>query len=213
LHDGTIHFVVGTHALLEEDVRFSRLGLVIIDEQHKFGVLQRKAFTNKAAMPNILAVTATPIPRTLSIVLYGHLDLSVIDEMPPGRLPVKTVVWDNEQRGQAYGLVRDKLERGGQAYLVFPVIEEREEDGLSGVLNRFEELTRGPFWGYTAGLLHGRLSTNDKDRVMEAFKKGEIQLLCVYYRDRGRSGSAERFGHYSPSCRAVWPGSIAPVAG
>lgn len=178
LHDGTIHFVVGTHALLEEDVRLSRLGLVIIDEQHKFGVLQRKAFTSKAAIPNILAITATPIPRTLSIVLYGHLDLSVIDEMPPGRLPVKTVVWDNEQREQAYGLVRDKLERGGQAYLVFPVIEERGEDGLSGVLNRYEELTKGPFRGFTTGLLHGRLSLNDKDRVMEAFKKGEIQLLA-----------------------------------
>lgn len=178
LKKGSIMLAVGTHALIEGDVRFYRLGLVIIDEQHRFGVLQRKAIIDKAVSPNVLAVTATPIPRTLSLVLYGHLDVSVIDEMPPGRLPVKTLVWGNEKKDQTYRLVRDELRRGGQAFLVFPVIEGRETDGLSGVTNQFDELTSGPFLGLSAGLLHGRLPVNEKERVMKGFKEGEIQLLA-----------------------------------
>jgi ATP-dependent DNA helicase RecG len=177
VENGTLDFVVGTHSLLEENIKFSRLGLVIIDEQHRFGVLQRKTIVEKSIYPNVLAVTATPIPRSLSMVLYGHQDVSVIDEMPPGRHPIKTIIWEDALKEEAYRLVRDELERGGQAYLVFPVIEEREEEGLSGVLDQFEFLTEGPFRGCAAAVLHGRLSMNEKDGVMENFRRGRIQLL------------------------------------
>lgn len=178
LEKGQILFVIGTHALLGEDIRFSRLGLVIIDEQHKFGVLQRKAIIDKAFSPNVLAVTATPIPRTLSIVLYGHLDASIIDEIPPGRIPIKTMILEDQEKDRAYRLVLDEVGRGGQAYIVFPVIEEREEDELSGVLNQFEALAKGPFKNCRIGLLHGRLPVSEKDKVMNDFREREIELLA-----------------------------------
>lgn len=177
LEKGNTLFVVGTHALLEEDVRFSRLGLVIIDEQHKFGVLQRKAIIDKARFPNVLAVTATPIPRTLSIVFYGELDVSIIDEMPSGRRPIKTLLWDDQRRNEAYRLTLDEVMKGGQAYLVFPVIEGNDEEGLRGVRNQSEQLAAGPFQEVGVGMLHGRMPISERDQIITRFRKGEIRIL------------------------------------
>ena len=177
LERGEIEIVVGTHALIQEGVRFRQLGLAIVDEQHRFGVMQRAALRRHGANPDMLLMTATPIPRTLALTLYGDLEVSVIDELPPGRKPVATHVFHEGDRQQAYGLVKDHLDRGQQAYVVYPLVEESEKSDLKAATNMAEELAAGVFRDYRVALLHGRMKSEDKDEVMGRFQDGEAQLL------------------------------------
>ncbi len=177
LERGEIEIVVGTHALIQEGVRFRQLGLAIVDEQHRFGVMQRAALRRHGANPDMLLMTATPIPRTLALTLYGDLEVSVIDELPPGRKPVATHVFHEGDRQQAYGLVKDHLDRGQQAYVVYPLVEESEKSDLKAATNMAEELAGGVFRDYRVALLHGRMKSEDKDEVMGRFQDGEAQLL------------------------------------
>jgi ATP-dependent DNA helicase RecG len=174
---GEISLVVGTHALLEEDVEFSKLGLVVVDEQHRFGVLQRFRLIRKAVNPHVLVMTATPIPRTLALTLYGDLDFSVIDELPPNRTPIETRLVEESERARAFEFIREKVRRGGQAYVVYPVIEEGGKLDLKPAVRMFEQLSRNVFPEFRVGLLHGRLPSEEKEEVMLRFKQGEVQIL------------------------------------
>jgi ATP-dependent DNA helicase RecG len=174
---GEINLVVGTHALLEEDVAFSKLGLVVVDEQHRFGVLQRFGLIRKAVNPHVLVMTATPIPRTLALTLYGDLDFSVIDELPPNRTPIETRLVEEGERARALEFIREKVRRGGQAYVVYPVIEEGGKLDLKPAVRMFEQLSLNVFPEFRVGLLHGRLPSEEKEDVMRRFKLGEVQIL------------------------------------
>lgn len=176
---GEFDLIVGTHALLTADVQFSALGLVVTDEQHRFGVAQRAALAVKGDNPHLLVMSATPIPRTLALIIYGDLDISVIDELPPGRQPIETYAVPTALRERAYTYVRRHLDEGRQGYVVCPLIEENEEGapGLTSAAAYVKTLADGPFAGYRLGLLHGRMKPAEKDAVMRSFAAGEIQLL------------------------------------
>lgn len=187
IQEGSVGLVIGTHALLEEKIKFKSLGLVIIDEQHKFGVGQRARLWQKGNNPDCLIMTATPIPRTLSLTLYGDLDISELNELPQGRLPVKTMVYNYAARRQAYDLVRNKLREGRQAYVVCPKIEEeirgpRPNDVRSGgprsVLEVHQEI-KGEFGDFSVGLIHGKMKQDEQDKVMGGFKEGLIDILVA----------------------------------
>ncbi len=173
---GATQILVGTHALIEEPVKFHRLGLVIVDEQHRFGVLQRKRLIEKGASPHVLVMTATPIPRTLGLTLYGDLDLSVIDEMPPGRRPIETRWASDAQLAGVWEFLRREITRGRQAFVLYPVIEESKQE-LKAATLEYERLAKEIFPKLRVGLLHGRLRNEEKDAVMEQFRRGEIQIL------------------------------------
>ncbi|MGC1106069.1 MAG: ATP-dependent DNA helicase RecG [Candidatus Acidiferrales bacterium] len=175
---GQAHFVTGTHALIEEAVNFAKLGLVIIDEQHRFGVLQRKRLTEKGKSPHVLVMTATPIPRTLALTLYGDLDLSIIDEMPPGRTPVETRWSAEEALPGVWEFVRREVSSGRQAYIIYPVVEESKQE-LKAATAEYERLSKNVFPKLQAGLLHGRMRSEEKDDVMEQFRNGKIQILVA----------------------------------
>jgi ATP-dependent DNA helicase RecG len=177
ISSGEVNVVVGTHALIQEDVDFSRLGLVIIDEQHRFGVLQRAALREKGLNPDVLVMAATPIPRTLALTVYGDLDLSVIDEMPPGRKPVRTHWKTSDQRAQVYEGIRKLVAEGRQVYIVCPLIEESEKLQAKAATELAEHLKRNVFPDLEVGVLHGQMKTVEKDAVMEAFREGKIQIL------------------------------------
>ncbi len=181
LRAGHIHFVIGTHALFQEAVSFKKLGLVIIDEQHRFGVLQRAALKEKAKglEPDTLVMTATPIPRTLAMTVYGDLDVSIIDEMPAGRKPVKTYLFSAKERAKVYALVRQELRQGNRAYIVFPLVEESEKSDLLAATTMAEYLQKEVFKEYRVGLLHGKMKPAEKEKIMRAFKEGEYQLLVA----------------------------------
>ena len=176
LRSGATQFVAGTHALLEEAAQFRDLGLVVVDEQHRFGVLQRKRLMEKGAMPDVLVMTATPIPRTLSLTLYGDLDQSVIDELPPGRRPVETRVTSEDSLPGVWEFSRGEVKKGRQVYVVYPVIEESKAE-LKAAVAEYERLSRRIFPELRVGLLHGRLKSEEKEAVIESFRKGEIQVL------------------------------------
>ncbi|MGH9705299.1 MAG: ATP-dependent DNA helicase RecG, partial [Candidatus Acidiferrales bacterium] len=178
ISSGATQFVVGTHALLEDPVAFRRLGLVIVDEQHRFGVLQRKRLIEKGASPHVLVMTATPIPRSLALTLYGDLDLSVIDEMPPGRTPIETKWTAEESLAGVWEFLGREIARGRQAYVVYPVIEESKQE-LKAATAEFERLSKQVFPTLCVGLLHGRLKNEEKDAVMERFRRNEIQILVA----------------------------------
>ncbi|MBI3597789.1 MAG: ATP-dependent DNA helicase RecG [Nitrospirae bacterium] len=172
-------FVVGTHALIQGEVRFGRLGLVVVDEQHKFGVMQRALLQKKGYHPDVLIMTATPIPRTLALTVHGDLDLSVIDELPQGRAPIETRLAYESKRSQAYALVAEQVAEGRQAYVVYPIVEESEKTDLKAATQMADHLQREVFPSMKIGLLHGRMPMDEKERVMEAFKKGQIQILVA----------------------------------
>jgi ATP-dependent DNA helicase RecG len=177
VQNGAIHLVVGTHALVEGDVLFKQLGLVVIDEQHRFGVLQRASLRTKALRPDVLVMTATPIPRTLALTLYGDLDVSVIRDTPPGRVSTRTSAKPESRREDVYAFVREQLDAGRQAYVIYPLVEESEKVDLKAATAMFDHLSQDVFPHYRLGLLHGRMKADAKDRVMKAFAAGEIQLL------------------------------------
>lgn len=176
---GDIDLVVGTHAILQEGVEFHTLGLGIVDEQHRFGVRQRSLLKHKGVNPDILVMTATPIPRTLSMTLYGDLSVSIIDQLPPGRKPVLTRLFRASQRQQAYRQIQQELEEGRQAYVVYPLVEESEKSDLQAATSAAESFANEIFPGLKVGLLHGQMKTAEKDAVMNSFRQGTIQLLVA----------------------------------
>lgn len=176
---GTAQLVVGTHALLEEGVEFADLGLAVIDEQHRFGVEQRAALRKKGADLDLLVMTATPIPRTLAMSIYGDLDVSTIDEMPANRRPIRTAIRTEEQKGKVYEFVRSEVTRGRQAYVVFPLIERSEKVDLKAATEAFDELREGPLKGLRLALLHGRMSSEEKERVMRDLQTGKADVLVA----------------------------------
>ncbi len=179
LEDGSIQLIIGTHALISEPVRYHRLGLVITDEQHRFGVRQRMALAEKGEAPNVLVMTATPIPRTLAMILYGDMDISIIDEMPPGRTPVQTFCVNESYEKRLYAFMQKQVDQGRQVYVICPMVEEAEESELRSATEYADFLQRIVFPELSVGLLHGQMKPADKDRVMEAFAKGEIHILVA----------------------------------
>jgi ATP-dependent DNA helicase RecG len=179
LSTGFAQIAVGTHALLEQDVEFHKLGLAIIDEQHRFGVLQRKALQQKGFSPDVLVMTATPIPRTLALTIYGDLDVSVIDGLPPGRKPIQTIHKTRVELEQVYSFVLSEVRKGRQAYIVYPAIEESETVAMKAAQEAYEELSRRVFPQLKVGLLHGKLPAKEKEAVMAAFQRGVVQVLVT----------------------------------
>ncbi|VAX18244.1 ATP-dependent DNA helicase RecG [hydrothermal vent metagenome] len=175
--DGVAHIIIGTHALVQEGVKFHDLGLVVIDEQHRFGVRQRAELIGKGKHVHTLIMTATPIPRTLAMTLYGDLDVSVIDELPPGRSPVATTIFSPNKRENAIAAIRREVEKGRQAYIIYPLVEESEKLELKAATSMFEKLGSEDFAGLRLGLIHGRMKSVEKDEVMERFSKKEIDIL------------------------------------
>lgn len=176
---GSAQIVVGTHALFEKNVHFAKLGVIIIDEQHRFGVMQRASLRHKGENPDVLVMTATPIPRTLSLTVYGDLDVSVIDEVPRNRKPVKTVVRDERERESVHVFVREQISAGRQAYFVYPLVEESETMDLKAATVHFEQLRKNIFPDLRLGLLHGRMQSDEKDAIMEKMKRREIDILVA----------------------------------
>ena len=179
IQSGAVHVVVGTHALLQPDVQFAKLGLVIVDEQHKFGVLQRAHLREKASwQPDVLVMTATPIPRTLAMTWYGDLDVSVIDEFPPGKKPVLTTLFESKNRRRAHQILRTELKSGRQAFVVYPLVEPSEKVDLQAAMEAVDDL-REQFSPFRVGLLHGRLPSREKQTIMEQFHQKDIDVLVA----------------------------------
>lgn len=175
--DGDVHAVIGTHAIIQEAVQFEKLGLVVVDEQHRFGVLQRAELRARGFNPDVLVMTATPIPRSLAMTVYGDLDVSVIDELPPGRTPVKTVVVGEDKREGVYKGIEREINLGRQVYIVYPLVEESEKMDLKAATAMFEHLRDEVFPQYEIGLLHGKMKAGEKEEVMGKFVRGETQIL------------------------------------
>ena len=175
-----IDIVIGTHALIQEDVSFANLGLVVTDEQHRFGINQRAVLEKKGRLvPDVLVMTATPIPRTLTLTVYGDLEVSLIRQLPPGRKPVRTFVRGRDRRELIYKFVLEEIKKGRQAYVVCPLIEMNEDSGLSSAQEVYEELTGGIFYGIKCGLVHGKLKQKEKEELMQEFYEGRIRLLVA----------------------------------
>ncbi len=177
LATGELPLVVGTHALIEDPVQFSALGLVVIDEQHRFGVQQRARLTQKGRHPHVLTLTATPIPRTLSLTLHGDLDVSQIDELPPGRQAIKTTLLTSQQRPQAYDLIKREIAQGRQAYVVLPLVEESEKLDLKSAVEEHQRLAQVIFPDFQVDLLHGRMGSGEKEAAISRFRQAESQIL------------------------------------
>jgi len=179
LENGQLKIIVGTHALIQDDVKFSNLGLAIIDEQHRFGVKQRDALLNKGKNVERLFMTATPIPRTLALALHGDLELSEIDELPAGRVPIKTSIVQSWQRSKVFDLIKGEVAKGRQAYIVFPLIEESEALAAKAATIEYEELSKSVFKDLKVGLMHGELHSNEKESVMKAFAENKLNILVT----------------------------------
>jgi ATP-dependent DNA helicase RecG len=183
LATGEIHLLVGTHTLIQEGVCFHALGLGVIDEQHRFGVLQRAALRRLGeegvtrVVPDMLLMTATPIPRTLAMTIYGDLDVSVIDELPKGRQPCRTLIFNEAERARVYRLVQRELEAGRQAYIVYPLVESSDKEELRDATSMEKELKQTVFPNHRVGLLHGRMKADEKENVMRSFRRGDVQVL------------------------------------
>ncbi len=181
LENGQIHILIGTHALLEDKVKFNNLGFVVIDEQHRFGVAQRSRLWRKNAIPpHILVMTATPIPRTLAMTVYGDLDVSIIDELPPGRKPIKTVHRKDNHRLQVFGFIRDEIKKGRQVYVVYPLIEESEAFDYKDLMDGYESIARAfPNPDYQVSIVHGKMKPEDKEFEMNRFAQGQCQIMVA----------------------------------
>jgi len=177
LAEGLIHIGIGTHALIEEDVEWKKLGLAIVDEQHRFGVMQRMRLASKAKHPDVLVMTATPIPRTLALTIYGDLDVSIIDELPPGRRPIVTKHVSDDRVESVYSFMKQQIVLGRQAYVVYPVIEESE--AMKAAQQMYQHLSEKVFPDVRVGLLHGKLKADEKESAMEQFRRGEVKILVA----------------------------------
>jgi ATP-dependent DNA helicase RecG len=176
IQDGMVDVIAGTHAIIQKDTIFNNLGLVITDEQHRFGVSQRSELSNKGEYPHKLVMSATPIPRTLGLIIYGDLDISTINELPKGRQPVETFAVSGKLRQRAYGYILKHLQEGGQAYIVCPMIEENDND-LKSVYKYADDISHGVFSDYNVGILHGRMSSDEKESIMRDFKDMKYHIL------------------------------------
>ena len=179
IRSGRAHIIVGTHALIEENVRFANLGFVVIDEQHRFGVVQRAELKGKGTNPDVLVMTATPIPRTLAMTVFGDLDVSTIDEMPANRKAVRTAIRMEEQKEKVYSFVRQEVQQGRQVYVVFPLVEDSEKVDLKAATTEFERLKKDVFSDLSLGLLHGKMKSEEKEEIMRQFKDGAIQVMVA----------------------------------
>jgi ATP-dependent DNA helicase RecG len=179
LEDGTVQIVVGTHALIQEGVAFDQLALAVVDEQHRFGVQQRGALRQKGHNPHLLVMSATPIPRSLQLTVWGHLDVSIIDEMPPGRKQVVTRSILPTEREQSYAFVRTRIEKGGQAFVICPLVEESDKVEAKAAVEEYERLQQSIFPGLELGLLHGRMAGDEKEDTMARFVRGELDILVA----------------------------------
>lgn len=177
IEEGKVHIIIGTHALIQESVQFQKLGLAIIDEQHRFGVMQRAMLKKKGMNPDVLVMTATPIPRTLGLTVYGDLDTSIIDQMPPGRLPVKTKLYHERDREKVYQRIKKEVENKKQVFVIYPLIEESEKLDLMDATQMADHLQKDVFPDFKVGLLHGRMSGEEKERIMSDFQSKKIDLL------------------------------------
>jgi ATP-dependent DNA helicase RecG len=176
---GDVDLIAGTHALIQEAVQFKKLGLVVIDEQHRFGVMQRAEIRRRGMNPDVLVMTATPIPRSLAMTVYGDLEVSVIDEMPPGRTPISTHVRGDDRRAKIYDFIREQIKKGRQAYVVYPIIEESEKLDLRNATEMYQNLKTEIFPEFKVGLLHGKMKPAEKDEVMQAFSGNKVQILVA----------------------------------
>jgi ATP-dependent DNA helicase RecG len=176
---GEVDILFGTHALIYDYVEFNKLGLVIIDEQHRFGVRQRGKLQAKGDNADLLAMTATPIPRTLALTLYGDLDMSTIDSLPPGRKPIRTVWRDRNAREKVYQFVKDEVDKGGQVYIIYPLIEKSEQLELENVEDAYRELSGGVFSDLRVAVVHGRIKAPERDRILTGFRQKEIDVLLA----------------------------------
>ena len=174
---GSLHLAVGTHALVQDPIAFRELGLVVIDEQHRFGVMQRATLRSKGLHPDVLVMTATPIPRTLALTTYGDLDVSIMREMPPGRQPITTIAKPESRRDEIYDFVREQVDGGRQVYVIYPLVEESEKVDLKAATEMADHLAQEVFQAYRVALLHGRMKADAKERVMAAFARGEVDIL------------------------------------
>ena len=181
LEDGSLHILVGTHAVLEDKVKFKNLGLAIIDEQHRFGVAQRSKLWHKnTSPPHVLVMTATPIPRTLAMSVYGDLDISIIDELPPGRKPIKTVHRYDSNRLKVFRFIKDEIQKGRQIYIVYPLINESQKLDFKDLMDGYESISREfPMPAYQISIVHGQMKAADKDYEMQRFIKGETQIMVA----------------------------------
>ena len=215
LADGSVDLVIGTHALIQEGVEFHSLGVVVVDEQHRFGVEQRAALREKAgaAVPDVLVMTATPIPRTAAMTVYGDLDVSVLDELPPGRTPIVTR-WAAGPllEAEAWASVRGEVAAGRQAYVVCPLVEESEKLEVASAEETYERLSAGELAGLRLGLLHGRMPSAEKERTMDAFRAGAARRARRHDGDRGRRRRAQRDGDGRARRRPVRHRPAAPAA-
>jgi len=177
--DGEIDILFGTHALIYDYVSFERLGLVIIDEQHRFGVEQRGKLYAKGEDPDLLVMTATPIPRTLALTLYGDLDISTIEALPPGRRPIRTVWRTDDVRDKVWQYLRDEIKSGGQAYLIYPLIEKSDQSDLENVEDAYRALSTGPLRDLRLAIVHGRVKPKERDAILEQFRAGQIDVLLA----------------------------------
>ena len=175
--NGMVDIVVGTHAIIEDSVSFNNLGFIVIDEQHRFGVMQRAKLSAKGKNPDLLVMTATPIPRTMALTVYGDLNVSVIDELPPGRIQIKTLWRFDNKEQEVYDFIREKVNQGDQVYIVFPLVEESEKIDLKSATESYEKLSTGIFKDLRLGLLHGKMKSAEKEEIMQAFKKHELDIL------------------------------------
>ncbi|OKH20270.1 ATP-dependent DNA helicase RecG [Hydrococcus rivularis NIES-593] len=179
LQTGELPLLIGTHALIQDPVNFRRLGLVVIDEQHRFGVQQRARLLSKGQSPHVLSMTATPIPRTLALTMHGDLDVSQIDQLPPGRQPIQTTVLSGRERSQAYELIRREVAQGRQAYVIFPVIEESEKLDVRAAVDEYQRLRETIFPDFQIGLLHGRMNSQDKEAALNAFRDNQTPIIVA----------------------------------
>lgn len=177
LRNGEIHIIIGTHSLIEDAIDFKKLGLVVTDEQHRFGVRQRTILTEKGQNPDVLVMTATPIPRTLALILYGDLDISIIDELPPGRKPIKTYSVNEGMRERINNFIREKVKEGRQVYIVCPLVEESEEIDAKSAVATAENISSNVFKDLSVGIIHGKMKSQEKETIMRSFVAGEISIL------------------------------------
>ena len=177
ISSGNVDLLIGTHAIIQEDVELPKLALAVVDEQHRFGVMQRTLLRGKGNRPHLLAMSATPIPRSLALTLYGDLDVSVINELPPGRLPIKTRLVEPKQRAAAYGFVRKQVDFGRQAFIVCPLIDESESIQTRAATEEYKRLSSEVFQDLRLGLLHGRMVLGEKEEVMRLFNDGDLDIL------------------------------------
>ena len=212
LADGSIKIVIGTHAIIEEPVAFQDLQFAVIDEQHRFGVEQRAALRTKGTNPHLLVMTATPIPRSLALTLYGDLDLSIMDEMPAGRIPVNTYVLRPQERERAFTLLRGQIKDGKQAFIIYPLIEESDKIEARAAVDDYETLSKEVFPDLKLGLLHGRMRPQEKDETMLKFRDQKYDILVSTTVDRSGRGCAECDGDDHRRRGPLRPGAVASTA-